>query len=99
MCRAEQCDRSCDERSRGAGPDSLNVGRVAEVEAAEAVAGVGWKAVDGVREAGAAGSANPSANGDVAAGRKAAPGCGERVERGSVVTVVGQCRRTGDAGR
>jgi hypothetical protein len=64
---AEQGGDSSGKGVGGAGADGLDVGYVAEIEAAVAVGGVCRRAVGGGRIAGAAGAADPSADGEVGA--------------------------------
>ena len=75
---------------------------MAEVEAAEAVGGVGGRAVGGVGKAVGAGSANPSADGGVWIGGGgagvAAAGRGDGVEGRAEVGVVGEGNGAGGAG-
>src|ERR1700712_2075634 len=67
MGGAEQGGDSGGEGGGGAGADGLDVLLVAEVEAAIAVGGVGGRAIEGGQLAGAAGSADPAADGVVGA--------------------------------
>ena len=76
---AKQGGYACGERGGGAGSHGLDVGGVAEIEAAEAVGRVGGWAVDGGGLAGAAGSADPAGDGLVVALGVAASGSGEGV--------------------
>ena len=69
-----------------------------EVEAAVAVSGVGGESVDGVGDAGAAGTLDPAAGAGVGAVWVAAAGSGEGVERGAVVGVVGEGDGAGSTG-
>ena len=90
MGGAYQGGDSGSEGSRGAGAHRLDVGGVAQVEAAVAVGRVGWEAVDGVGQAGAASALNPAADTGIGTVRIAtARGC-EGVEGRSIVAVVGE---------
>jgi hypothetical protein len=86
----KQGGNSGSKRGGGAGAHGLDIGSVAEIETAEAVSGVGGKAICGVGEAGAAGGLNPATDAGVGTIRVTAAGCCEGVERGSVVAVVGE---------
>ena len=79
MGGAEQGGDTGGERGGGAGAHGLDVGGVAEIEAAEAVGGRRGPS-SGEGKPVAAGSADPAADAGVAAFGVAAAGCGESVE-------------------
>ena len=92
------CDTGCKGRG-GAGPDSLNIVCVTEIETSEAVGGVCGETVDGVGLAGAAGAPYPSTDGCVAGTVGVASArSGKGIKRSTEVAVVGEsdgARRTG----
>ena len=87
------------QRRRSAGAHGLNVRDMAEVKAAEAVAGVRRRTVESIGVARTASTPDPTA-GVIALGVTAA-GSGEGVERAAVVAVIGErdgSRNTGGSG-